>query len=109
MVSHQPGLPVTGLDVGDVLVAGQRVADQHRVGALGVERAVGLVGDLERRELDAGVELQRLVGAEARHQRIARLVRLAAREPLHPVLCRRRPSAIRVSRRPKEPARRAVR
>ena len=37
------------MDVGDVLVAGQRVADQHRVAALGIERAVGLVGDLERR------------------------------------------------------------
>ena len=47
------GLPPAGLagdrmDVGDMLVAGQRVADQHRVGRVGVERAVGLVGDLER-------------------------------------------------------------
>ena len=46
------GLPPAGLlrdrmHVGDVLVAGERVADQHRIAALGVERAVGLIGDLE--------------------------------------------------------------
>ena len=64
------------MDVGDMLVAGQRVADQDGVGALGVERAVGLVGDLERREVDAGIELQRLVRAEAHDQRM-RIVRLA--------------------------------
>ncbi len=64
------------MDVGDVLVAGQRMADQDRVAALGVERAVGLVGDLERREIDAGIEPQRLVGPEA-HDRRMRLVRLA--------------------------------
>src|SRR6185437_4892534 len=29
----------------------------------------GLVGDLERREVDAAIEFQRLVGAEFRHQR----------------------------------------
>ena len=58
------------------MVAGQRVADQHRVAAVGVERAVGLVGDLERRKLDAGVELQRPV--DARHERIARRIGLAA-------------------------------
>ncbi len=61
-----------------MMVAGERVADQHRIGALGVERAVGLVGDLERRELDAGVELERTVGAEPRHRRVARRVGLAA-------------------------------
>ena len=48
------GLPPAGLagdrmHVGDMLVAGERVADQDGVAALGVERAVGLVGDLERR------------------------------------------------------------
>jgi hypothetical protein len=60
----------------DVLVAGERVADQDRVRALRVQRAVGLVGDLERRQLDAGVELERLVVSEARDRR-ARIVRLA--------------------------------
>src|SRR5690606_27485256 len=39
----------------------------------GVQRAVGLVGDLERREVDAGVERQRLLGAEARQQAVRRL------------------------------------
>ena len=59
-------LPPTGfagdrMNIGDVLVAGERVADQHRVGAVGIQCAVGLVGDLKRREVDAGVEPQRLV------------------------------------------------
>src|SRR5581483_2575085 len=54
--------------------AGQRVTDHHGVGAVGIERPVGLVGDLERRELDAGIELQRLPGAEARNKRVARIV-----------------------------------
>ena len=59
-----------------MLVAGERVAYQDGVAALGVERAVGLVGDLERGQLDAGVELERLVGAELHHQR-TRLVGFA--------------------------------
>ena len=76
------GLPPAGLAghrIGTchVLVAGQRMADQHRVAAGGVERAVGLVGDLERRQRHAGVELERTVGAEPCHLRIARSVGLA--------------------------------
>ena len=76
------GLPPAGLAghrIGTchMMVAGQRVADQHRVGAGGVERAVGLVGDLERRQRHAGVELERTVGAEPRHERIARHIGLA--------------------------------
>ena len=68
------GLPPAGLaghrmHIGDVLVAGQRVADQNGVGAIGIEFAIGLVGDLERREIDAAIELQRLIHAELRHQR----------------------------------------
>ena len=39
------------MHVGDVLIAGERVADQHGIDARGVERAVGLVGDLERRRV----------------------------------------------------------
>ena len=34
IVSHQPGLPVTGWSLADVLVAGQRMADQHGIGFL---------------------------------------------------------------------------
>ena len=58
-----------------MLIAGQRMADQDGVGAVGVELAVGLVGDLERREIDAAIELQRLVHAELRDLR-SRMVRL---------------------------------
>ena len=68
------GFPPAGLaghrvHIVDVLVAGQRVADQDGVGAIGVEFAIGLVGDLERREIDAAIELQRLIDAELRHLR----------------------------------------
>ena len=74
------GLPPAGLaghrmHIGDVLIAGQRMADQNGVGAIGVEFAIGLVGDLERRKVDAAIELQGLVHAERRHQR-TRMVRL---------------------------------
>ena len=69
------GLAGDRVGVGDMLVAGQRMADQHGVGLRRVQRAVGLVGDLERRQQHAGVELQRPVGAEAQH-RAGRLVGL---------------------------------
>jgi hypothetical protein len=46
------------------LVAGQRMADQDGVAALGVEPAVGLVGDRHRAELGAAVQLQRGRGRE---------------------------------------------
>ena len=58
-----------------MLIAGQRMADQNGVGAVGIEFAIGLVGDLERREIDAAIEPQRLVGAEQRDQR-TRMIRL---------------------------------
>ena len=64
------------MNVGGMLVAGQRVAYQNGVAALGVERAIGLIGDLERGKLDAGIEPQRLVGAELHDQR-TRIVGLA--------------------------------
>ena len=68
------GVPPAGLaghrmHIGDMLIAGQRMADQNGVGAIGIEVAIGLVGDLERREIDAAIELQRLVRAELRHRR----------------------------------------
>ena len=74
------GLPPAGLagdrvHIGDMLVAGQRMADQDGVGAVGIELAIGLVGDLERREIDAAIELQRLVDAELRDLR-TRMIRL---------------------------------
>ncbi len=69
MISHQPGLPVDGMHIGDVLIAGQRMADQDCVGAIGIELAIGLIRNLERREIDAAIEPQRLIGAEMRDRR----------------------------------------
>ena len=42
-----------------MLVAGQRVADQDRVRLPCIERAVGLVADLDLRKARAAVECQR--------------------------------------------------
>ena len=63
------------MNIGDMLIAGQRMQDQNRVGALRIEFAIGIVGDLERRQIDAAVELQRLLRAERRQQR-TRIIRL---------------------------------
>ena len=63
------------MNIEDVLVAGQRMADQNGVGAVGVEFAIGLIGDLERREVDAAIKPQRLVGAKL-HDLRTRMVRL---------------------------------
>ena len=63
------GLAGQRMHVGDVLIQRQRVADQDGVGAIGVQLAIGLIGDLERREIDAAIELQRLIDAELRHRR----------------------------------------
>ena len=64
------------MDIGDMLIAGERVADQHGVRALRIQRAISLIGDLERREFDACVELERLVRTE-QDKRRARPVRFA--------------------------------
>ncbi len=64
-----------------MLVAGQRVADQNRIAARGIEDAVGLVGNLEWGEFDAGVELERLVRPKMGDKGIVRLVRLPRRIP----------------------------
>ena len=54
---HVPPAGVLGIAVvaGGVRLAGQRVADHHRVRARGVERAVGLVGHLDGRQPSAGL------------------------------------------------------
>ena len=74
------GFPPAGLagdrmHIVDMLIAGQRMADQDGVGAIRIQFAIGLIGDLERRQIDAAIELQRLVDAELRHQR-SRMIRL---------------------------------
>ena len=63
------GLAGQRMQIGDMLIERQRVADQDGVGAIGVQFAIGLIGDLERREIDAAIELQRLIDAELRHRR----------------------------------------
>ena len=45
----------------NMLVARQRVADQDRVRLVDVERAIGLVGNLKRRQRDAAIEHQRMI------------------------------------------------
>src|SRR5579862_2593019 len=72
------GLPPAGLaghrmGVEHVLVAGERVAHQHCIAALGIERAVSLVGDLQRAEIDAGIEPQRIVRRKPHHRRMRRV------------------------------------
>jgi len=69
------GLARHGVDVGDMLVAGERVADEDRVGALCIEAAIGLVGDLPGRQRHARVHREGCIGAEA-HDGACRLVGL---------------------------------
>ncbi len=71
------GLAGDRIDVGDVLVARQRVADENGVRPRSIERAVGLVSDLKRREIDTAIEMQRLVGAETHNLR-GRMIRLTS-------------------------------
>ncbi len=61
MVSHQPGLPVTGWCWRRMLVTGQRMADKDRIGLVGVQLTIGLVSDLEGAKLAAGVKSLKLV------------------------------------------------
>jgi len=65
------GLAGDGMLLGHVLVAGKRVADQDGVAALGVERAVGLVGDGVAAEARAAVERERLLHHEAMARALA--------------------------------------
>lgn len=74
-------LPRYRVDACRVLVPGQGMAQQHRVAAVLVERAVGLVGDLPGRELDTAVEPQRRILAEA-HDKARGRIGLVARRGL---------------------------
>ena len=66
-----------------MLVAGQGMADQDGVGPVAVERAIGLVGDLQMVETMPGIEQERLVRAELRHRarRMIGLVQRMVRRP----------------------------
>ena len=59
------GLARHRVSAGDELIAGERMRDEHRVRALGVQRAVGHVGDGERRKLLARIQDQRIGRAQA--------------------------------------------
>jgi hypothetical protein len=52
------------MDIGHVLIAGQRMTDEHEVRLVGIQRAVGLISNGEGREALAAVERQRLVLTE---------------------------------------------
>jgi len=55
------GLVGQWVRIGGVLVTGQRMADENRIGAVGIQRAVGLVGDVEGRQRLPAIEAQRRV------------------------------------------------
>ena len=56
--------------VRDMLIACQSVADEHRVGFVGIESAIGLVGNLERSKHAPAIERQSFVASK--DQTIAR-------------------------------------
>ena len=62
------GLARQWMGIGDMLVAGQRMADQNSVGFVGIERAIGLIGDGKWCEGDACIHHQGLVGWQAQHK-----------------------------------------
>ena len=55
------GLAGDRMSVNYMLIAGECVTDQNGVAARGVERTIGLISDLHWREIDAGIEPQRIV------------------------------------------------
>ena len=60
MVSHQPAPAGQRIGVGDVLVPGQRMADQDGIGPGRVQGAIGPVGDRHGGDDHAAVERQAL-------------------------------------------------
>ncbi len=60
------GLAGHRMRLGDILVAGQRMADQDRVRAVGIELTVGLVCDVIGGESLAGIERERLRDGQAK-------------------------------------------
>ena len=64
------------VNVGNVLIARERMADQNRVRTVGIERAVGLIGNLERRQIKACIKPQRRRDTKP-HERGMRVLGLA--------------------------------
>ena len=56
------------MGIGDMLVAGQCMADQNGIGFIGIERAIGLVSDGQRRQSDARIHHQRAVCGKPQHE-----------------------------------------
>src|SRR5262245_20531717 len=65
------------MHTGAVLVSCEGMTNQHGIRTLRVECAIGLEGNLEWREIDAGVEFERLISAKMGDQRLAGLIHLA--------------------------------
>ncbi len=81
------GFPPAGLagqrmTIGDMLVAGERMTDEHGVRFRRVERPIGLVGDRQRRERHARIHQERLTVSELGDKAVRRIgfaLRRAAR------------------------------
>ncbi len=58
-----------------MLIAGQGVADQHRVALVGVQRSIGAVGDLDVVKAPPGVQAQGLVRPERKRPAVLREIR----------------------------------
>jgi hypothetical protein len=52
------------MDIGDMLVAGERVADEHQIRLRRVQFAISLIGDGEGCEAGPAIERQRLMRRE---------------------------------------------
>jgi len=65
---HVPPAVLAGdrVALGDILVAGQGMADQHGIGALGVQRAVGAVGDRHPPQPRAAIQRRAVLEGDAR-------------------------------------------
>ena len=79
-LSHQPGRARVAVVPGRVGVAGQGVADEDRVGAVGVELAVRLVGDLDRRQR------RRRSRARSGSSSVKRTTRWVSTRPMEPLM-----------------------
>ena len=61
------------MGIGHMLIAGQRMADEDRIGLGRVQRAIGLIGDRQRAQAHARVHLERLVGTKADDETMRRV------------------------------------